>query len=179
MVFLDVELTKKVIVSPDKFKGLNISFRKYLTIQLFAKLGRHKSSRKRGYFLSPMYINYADDGQKNKRTNEYTFEVSFNCTTMKPCKGEILIGIVYKITTDGIYLKSGPMQNIFLSENKMKDYKFYIVEQLVFANPNRGGSIKIGTKVRFKVFKVEWIKSDGEFHIQATIEANYLGPMSS
>ncbi|KAI0493493.1 hypothetical protein KFK09_023611 [Dendrobium nobile] len=179
MVFLDVELTKKVIVSPDKFKGLNISFRKYLTIQLFSKVGRHKASMKYGYFLSPIYINHADDGRTNQFTNEYLFKVSLNCTTMKPCKGEILIGTIYKVMENGIFLKCGPIQNIFLSEKKMKDYKFSIDEQPIFVNMNRESSMQEGTKVRFKVFDLKWIESEKEFHVLATIEANYLGPMSS
>ncbi|KAH0451437.1 hypothetical protein IEQ34_018736 [Dendrobium chrysotoxum] len=177
MVFLEVELKAKVNVPPNRLKSLDISLRKHLTIQLLFKVGLWKASMKHGYYVSPTILNNFDNDGTNMLTHEIIFKVSFNCTTMKPCKGEILIGIVDKIMIHGMFLKSGPMQNIFLSEKKMKDYKFRTAEQPVFMNMNRGGSMQKGTKVRFKVFAVKWIEGEKDFHILATIEANYLGPI--
>ncbi|PKU59133.1 DNA-directed RNA polymerase II subunit RPB7 [Dendrobium catenatum] len=177
MVFLEVEVKGVVIVDPNDLLHLNISLRKYMTIRLLSKIGRWKASTKHGYYVTPAILNFDHDSRGDWITREVIFKVSYKCTTMKPCKGEIFIGTIDKVMRHGIFLKCGPIQNIFLSEKKMKDYKFSIDEQPIFVNMNRESSMQKGTKVRFKVFDLKWIESEKEFHVLATIEAHFLGPI--
>jgi DNA-directed RNA polymerase-4/5 subunit 7 len=90
-------------------------------------------------------------------------------------KGEILVGSVEKILKHGVFLKSGPMENIFLSEKTMSEYKYLGGESPMFRKDH--SKLEKDTIVRFKVMGFRWMEADRQFQLLATLAGDFLGPL--
>ncbi|KAI0493496.1 hypothetical protein KFK09_023614 [Dendrobium nobile] len=177
MVFLDFELNETVIIPPDQLNPSSLLLRKAIILRLLNYISCKKASEEHGYYVAVRTLNTIGDGEVNQLTGEVHFPVSFNCATTKPYKGEILIGTIDRVRRQGIFLISGPIQNIFLSEKTMKDYQFNNIEEPVFVNANGQSKLEKGGNVRFRILGVKWIESDREFQVLGTIAGDFLGPV--
>ncbi|PKU72528.1 DNA-directed RNA polymerase V subunit 7 [Dendrobium catenatum] len=177
MVFLEIEMKGNVVVPPDQLDSKGLLLRKGIILRLLDDIACKKASKEHGYYVAVTTLNYVAEGQVHELTGEVIFPVSFSCTTVKPCKGEILAGTIDKVLKHGIFLKSGPIQNIFLSEKMMKDFKFSMAEEPMFVNEDQHSTMEKGTKVRFKVLGIKWIEWDRGFQMLATLAGDFLGPI--
>ncbi|KAL8525022.1 hypothetical protein ACS0TY_014586 [Phlomoides rotata] len=106
------------------------------------------------------------------------FPVKFCCQIFTPVAGEVMTGIVHKISDGGVFLKSGPMNMIYLSSRLMPDYHYVPGETQRFIRDDLS-KIEIDVVVRYVVFGVRWIDDKWrEFRVLASIKADGLGPVS-
>jgi len=74
-----------------------------------------------------------------------------------------------------VFLKSGPIESIFMAEKSMSDYKYIGGENPIFMNDH--SKLEKGTAVRFKVMGFRWMEADRQFQLLATIAGDFLGPL--
>ncbi|KAL0907407.1 hypothetical protein M5K25_021818 [Dendrobium thyrsiflorum] len=173
MVFLEVEMNENLVIPLDQLHSKGLLPHKVIILHLLEKIVGRKASKEHGYYIAITTLNSIGEDQVDKLTGETIFPVSFNCTTVKPCKGEILIGTINKVVMHGIFLKSGPIERILITSKTMVDYKFNMVEEPIFVNENQQSKIVKGTKVRFRVSGIRWIEWDKEFHIMAILAGDF------
>ncbi|KAH0452733.1 hypothetical protein IEQ34_020032 [Dendrobium chrysotoxum] len=167
----DVAVPYHMIMSHDQ------THQEIIFLDLYIKYTSKKASEENGYYIALAGINPVYEFRYDQDSNQVVFSTTFRYTIMKPCKGEILFGIVTEINRRGIILKSGPIKNIFLSKKRMGDYEFSLCNEPMFLKVKALPYMKRGTKVKFRVLNVEWFQSEEEFNIQATIIGDYLGPI--
>ncbi|KAK8945410.1 hypothetical protein KSP40_PGU006688 [Platanthera guangdongensis] len=177
MVFLEVEMQGNVVVHPDQLDSKGLLLRKGIILRLLEDIACRKASQEHGYYIAVTALNSVAEGRVQELTGDVVFPVSFNCITLKPSKGEILLGTVDKVLRHGIFLKSGPIENIFLSEKKMEDYKFVMSEEPKFINDRQQSRMENGSRVRFKVLGIKWMEWDRGFQMLATLTGDFLGPI--
>ncbi|KAL0913002.1 hypothetical protein M5K25_016431 [Dendrobium thyrsiflorum] len=177
MVFLDIEMQGNVVVPPDQLDSKGLLLRKGIILRLLEDIAGRKASKEHGYYIAVTALNSVAEGRVQELTGSVIFPVSFRCITLKPCKGEILVGVVDKVLRHGIFLKSGPIENIFLSEKKMQDYKFIMTEEPSFVNDKQQSKMEYGSRVRFKVLGIKWMEWDRGFQMLATLAGDFLGPI--
>ncbi|XP_020584925.1 DNA-directed RNA polymerase V subunit 7-like [Phalaenopsis equestris] len=177
MVFLKVELKRDVAVPPDQLHHTGLLLRKNIILRLLDNITHLKASKEHGYYVAVTTLDSIAEGRIHDLTGEVVFPVSFSCTTVRPHKGEILHGTIDKVLKHGIFLKSGPLENIFLSAKMMKDYKFRMEEEAMFVNENLQSKMVRGSKVRYRVLGIKWIEWDRCFQMLATLAGDFLGPI--
>ncbi|KAI0493494.1 hypothetical protein KFK09_023612 [Dendrobium nobile] len=177
MVFLEIEMNEDITVPFHMLDLERLPLPKVILLNLLHRIGRRKASQEHGYYIAITTLNTISELLRDEDSSVILFAVSLNCTAVKPCKGEILIGTVTKIMEDGIMLKSGPMENILLPETMMNDYELNMSEETMFLKVNGLSYMKKDTKVRFKVLDIQWAERNKEFNIWATILGDYLGPI--
>ncbi|EYU33001.1 hypothetical protein MIMGU_mgv1a016752mg [Erythranthe guttata] len=89
-------------------------------------------------------------------------------------------GVVYRVIGGGVFIKSGPMSYVYLSDRKMPNYNYVLGEN---RNPRYVGvdlsRIEIGVLVRFRVLAAKWVEDKyREFRVLASIDGDGLGPVS-
>ncbi|KAH0452479.1 hypothetical protein IEQ34_019778 [Dendrobium chrysotoxum] len=177
MVFLEIKMQEDVVVPFRMLTFTSLPPRGVILLNLLKKIYGRKASEDNGYYIAVTSLNTISELQINEVTGDAFLPVYFNCTTVKPCIGEILIGTVITIMESGIFLKSGPMKDIYLSKIMMEGYENSLSEEPMFIKVKGLSYMKIGTKVRFRIFDIKWIKSLKVFHIMVTILGDYLGPL--
>ncbi|XP_020573954.1 DNA-directed RNA polymerase V subunit 7 [Phalaenopsis equestris] len=177
MVFLDIEMRGNVIVPPDQLDPKGLLLRKGIILRLLEDIAARKASKEHGYYIAVTALNSVAEGRVDELTGSVNFPVSYACIALKPCKGEILVGIVDKVLRHGVFLKSGPIENIFLSEKMMEDYKFVMGVESMFVNDKQQSKMEIGSRVRFKVLGIKWMEWDRGFQMLATLAGDFLGPV--
>ncbi|XP_072978983.1 DNA-directed RNA polymerase V subunit 7-like [Typha angustifolia] len=176
MVFLEVEIPWNVLVSPDQLSPKGLLLQKAIILRLLEDIANRKASKEHGYYAAVTALKSIGEGKVRELTGDVFFPVTFSCITQKPTKGEILIGSVDKILKHGVFLKSGPMESIFLSEKLMKDYKYVAGENPTFLN-DKHSKLEKDTRVRFKVLGLKWLETDRQFQVLATLAGDFLGPI--
>lgn len=130
-----------------------------------------------GYFLAVTKLKSIGNGHRVESCLH--FQVKFCCRTFIPVCGEVMIGIVKNITAHGVYLKSGPMNLVYLSARLMPNYHYVSGEHPIFLKDDLS-KIEVNVVIRFRVFAVRWVEDvRKEFHVLATIDGESLGPVSS
>lgn len=176
MVFFEVEMQWNVLISPNELDEKGLLLQKAIIVRLMEEFANRKASKEHGYYVAVTSLNSIGDGKVRGLTGDVLFPVTFSCITQKPAKGEILQGSVEKILKHGIFLKSGPMESIFLSELMMKDYRYVAGENPVFLN-DKHSKLEKDTIVRFKVLGFKWLEYDRQFQLLATLAGDFLGPI--
>lgn len=173
----EVELVKYVCPGEPDSNGL-ISRRSIITC-LLKYLLREKASKDHGYFLAITSIKSIS----SKVVKEFRypwFRVIFKCRTFMPFRGEIMQGVVDRVTGMGLFLRSGLIKCAYLSAIKMPGYSFIPGENPSFLH-DKLGKIEAGIVVRFAVLSVRWIgrrwDARNEFAILASIDGESLGPL--
>ncbi|CAH2070691.1 unnamed protein product [Thlaspi arvense] len=87
--------------------------------------------------------------------------------------GQILHGVVHKVYTYGVYLRCGPVKNVYISYMKMLDYKFVPGKNPIFMN-EKMSRIQEGTTVRFMVITTKWMEAQRELHTLGTLEGEII-----
>ncbi|KAH0452296.1 hypothetical protein IEQ34_019595 [Dendrobium chrysotoxum] len=169
MVFLEIERNAEVVIPFSAIISENHTHQEIIFLDLHHKSTSEKTSNKNGYCVAITGISPISTIHFDQVSRQLLIPITFSYTAMKPYKGEILIGTITEIRQNGIILKSGPMKNIFLSKIRMDYYEFRPSNEPMFLKVNGLSYMKKGTKVRFRVLNVNWIQSEEEFNIAATI----------
>ncbi|OIV94306.1 hypothetical protein TanjilG_19312 [Lupinus angustifolius] len=90
-------------------------------------------------------------------SGDVLFPVVFNAITFKIFKGEILEGVVHKVLKHGVFMRCGPIENVYLSNLKMPGYHYVPGENPCFMNEKMS---KVGKDVAVR-FCCHWYKVDG------------------
>jgi DNA-directed RNA polymerase-4/5 subunit 7 len=175
MVFLQAEMSWNVLIPADQLSLEGLLVRKSIIVRLLEDITNRKASKDHGYYIGVNELKAISEGKVRELTGDVLFPVTFTCITEKPMKGEILVGSVEKILKHGVFLKSGPMENIFLSEKTMSDYKYIGGESPMFMKDH--SKLEKDTFVRFKVMGFRWMEADRQFQLLATLSGDFLGPL--
>ncbi|KAM3326684.1 hypothetical protein BC332_06901 [Capsicum chinense] len=131
-----------------------------------------------GYFLKVTKVKSVGNGKLSKYSTHLMFPVTFFCRTFLPKTGEVLVGIVIKVCMQGVFLKCGPMNSIYLGRRKMPNYNYVPGENPFFLSDDQS-RIENEVAVRFVVFAVRWSTTNvRKFDLLASIEGDSLGPVS-
>lgn len=169
--------TAKVVV-PIKILEKN---KKVLTSVVAKRLLLQMSKMKAcesGYMLAVTKLISIGLGDDKFSSQHIIFPVDFCCRVFTPVAGEVMTGIVHKISSSGVFLKSGPMNMVYISSRVMPDYHYVPGETRRFMRDDLS-KIEIGVVVRYVVLAVRWIEDKWrEFRVLASIDADGLGPVS-
>lgn len=176
-MYLEIEIPGNVVISPEDLHGEGLMLQKAIILRLLEDISKRKATKEHGYFLAVTTLNQIGDGKVREMTGDVLFPVVFSCIAFKPFKGEILQGVVDRILKHGVFLKCGPIENIFLSKQTMKDYDFIAGENPMFMN-NKLSKLEKNAVVRFRVLGLKWMESDREFQMLATLAGDFLGPIA-
>ncbi|KAI3700791.1 hypothetical protein L2E82_45429 [Cichorium intybus] len=149
-----------------------------IVTKLLKQLTIYKALEEFGYFLGVTKLKAIKNGINHDSKKYIDFLVVFNCRTLLPVKGEVMIGIVHSINRFGVFLKSGPMKVVYLSTRKMPNYYFVDEGEPVFLS-NDMSRIENDVVVRFVVFATRWNQRTRDIRVLASIEGESLGPVSS
>ncbi|CAA0806642.1 DNA-directed RNA polymerase V subunit 7 [Striga hermonthica] len=132
-----------------------------------------------GYLLSVTKLLNISRGQIPFGSHHIAFTVEFRCRTFLPVQGEIMNGVVHRIMRHGVFLRSGPMNIIYLSLRLMPNYHFVPGENPAHVREDMS-RVEIGVVVRFMVYAVRWVEDDElkEARVLASIDGDGLGPLS-
>ncbi|XP_052189756.1 DNA-directed RNA polymerase V subunit 7-like [Diospyros lotus] len=143
-----------------------------------------KSTEEHGYFLGITKLKSIGSGELEEKSNEILFPVAFYCRTFLPVVGEIMLGVVHKIHSRGVFLRCGPMKYIYLSAQKMPNFYYVRTKtQEIFMSDDLS-RIEEDVVIRFMVFAMRWRKKhwdtdiEREFMILGCLEGDCLGPVS-
>ncbi|KAL5988966.1 hypothetical protein ACLOJK_027068 [Asimina triloba] len=169
-------MTANVVIPPAELHEKGRMLQRSIILHLLEDIAYRKATKEHGYFLAVTSLNSVAEGKVRELTGEVVFTVVFNCITFKPFKGEILKGSVEGILKHGVFMKCGPIQNIFLSASTMGDYRFVPGEEPVFTS-EKLSKIEKQVVVRFRVLGLKWLETQREFQMLATLAGDYLGPI--
>ncbi|RWR88880.1 DNA-directed RNA polymerase V subunit 7 [Cinnamomum micranthum f. kanehirae] len=176
-MYLENEIPGNVVISPEDLHEEGLKLQKAIILRLLDDISKRKATKEHGYFLAVTTLNHIGDGKVREMSGDVLFPVVFSCITFKPFKGEILLGVVDRILKHGVFLNCGPIENIFLSKQTMKDYDFIAGENPMFMN-NKLSKLEKNAVVRFRVLGLKWNESDRVFQMLATLAGDFLGPIS-
>ena len=156
MVFLQTEMSWNVVISrfsPDQLSTKGLLVRKSIIVRLLKDVTNRKASKEHGSYVAVSELKAISEGKVCQLTGDVLFPVMFTCTTPKPMKGEILVATVEKVLKPGgVFLKSGPIETIFLSCKTMSNYKYIGGDNPMFMNEH--SKLSKGIVVRCKVMGV-------------------------
>ena len=175
MVFLEAEMSWNVLISPSQLDRKGLLLRKGIIVRLLEDVTNRRASKEHGYYVAVNRLKAISEGKVRELTGDVLFPVTFTCITQKPMKGEVMVGHVDRILKHGVFLKSGPIESIFMAEKSMSDYKYIGGENPIFMNDH--SKLEKGTAVRFKVMGFRWMEADHQFQLLATIAGDFLGPL--
>lgn len=176
-MFLKVKLPWNVIIPAENLDAKGLMLQKSIVLRLLEDFAHKKATKDLGYYLAVTTLESIGDGKIRQSTGEVLFPVVFSGITFKIYRGEILEGIVHKVLKHGVFLRCGPIENVYLSNAKMADYKYVQGENPVFLN-DKHSKIEKDVVVRFIVIGTKWLEAEREFQALVSLEGDYLGPVS-
>ncbi|KAK6228589.1 hypothetical protein SCA6_000929 [Theobroma cacao] len=176
-MFLKVQLPWNVIIPADSLGAKGLMLQKAIVVHLLDDFACKKATKDLGYFIAVTTLESIGDGKVRQNTGDVLFPVVFSGITFKMFRGEILEGVVHKILKHGVFLRCGPVQNIYLSHVKMPDYHYVPGENAIFMN-DKHSKIEKDVVVRFIVIGTKWLEAEREFQALVSLEGDYLGPVS-
>ena len=175
MVFLEAEMSWNVLISPRELDRKGLLLRKAIIARLLEDVTNRRASKVHGYYIAVNQLKAISEGKVRELTGDVLFPVTFTCVAHKPMKGEVMVGYVDRILKHGVFLKSGPVESIFMAEKSMGGYKYIGGENPMFMNDH--SKLEKDTAVRFKVMGYRWMEADRQFQLLATIAGDFLGPV--
>ncbi|CAH8320314.1 unnamed protein product [Eruca vesicaria subsp. sativa] len=176
-MFLKVELPWNVMIPAENMDAKGLMLKRAILIQLLEAFASKRATKELGYNLTVTSLDKIGEGKIREHTGEVMFPVVFSGMTFKIFKGEILEGVVHKVLKHGVFLRCGPVENVYLSHTKMPDYKYLPGENPIFMN-EKMSRIQVESLVRFVVIGTKWMEVEKEFQALASLEGDYLGPIS-
>ncbi|KAM7485242.1 hypothetical protein LguiA_001251 [Lonicera macranthoides] len=176
-MFLKAQLPWNVIIPAENLDVKGLALQKSIIIRLMDAFSSKKATKDLGYFLALTTLDNIGEGRVRQSTGDVLFPVTFNCLTFKIFKGEILEGTVHKILKHGVFLRCGPVENIYLSKLKMPDYNFVPGENPIFMN-DKMSKIEKDVVVRFIVIGVKYMEAEREYQAVVSLEGDFLGPVA-
>ncbi|KAM3326683.1 DNA-directed RNA polymerase V subunit 7 isoform X2 [Capsicum chacoense] len=172
------EISLFVVVPLEEIKDSGKHAGSIVIRRLFNQLKNIKAAEGCGYFLKITKVKSVGRGKLSNSSKYLMFPVTFYSCTFLPRTGEVLVGIVTKVSMGGVFLKCGPMNSIYLTRRKMPNYNYVSGENPFFLSDDQS-RIENEVAVRFVVFGVRWSRTRvREFNILASIDGDSLGPVS-
>ncbi|KAF6173453.1 hypothetical protein GIB67_027148 [Kingdonia uniflora] len=175
-MFLKVQLPWNVMISPDSLDEKGLLLQRSVIVKLMEEFANQKATKDHGYHIAVTTLEKIGEG-KVREQGGVLFPVIFNCITFKPFMGEILVGVVNRVTKPGVFMACGPVENVFLSSMTMPDFNYVQGESPIYMNAALS-KVEKDAKVRFKVIGTKWIEAQREFQLLASLVGDYLGPIS-
>ncbi|KAK4367584.1 hypothetical protein RND71_011376 [Anisodus tanguticus] len=176
-MYLKSKLSWNVIIPAENLDVEGLMLQKAIVVRLLEDFASKKASKNLGYFMAVTTLERIGEGKVREHTGDVLFPVEFNCVTFKMFCGEILEGVVDKILKHGVFMRCGPTDKIYLSHQKMSDYKYVPGENPIFMN-EKMSRIEKDTVVRFIVVGARYVEAEKEFQAVVSLEGDYLGPVS-
>ena len=176
-MFLKVQLPWNVIIPAECLDAKGLMLQRQIIIRLLEAFSSKKATQELGYFLAVTTLENIGEGKVRQHTGDVLFPVVFSCLTFKLYRGEILNGVVHKVLKHGVFLRCGPVENIYMSCQKMPDYRYVPGENPLFMN-EKMSKIEKDVVVRCIVMGTKWIEAEREFQALVSLEGDYLGPVS-
>lgn len=176
-MYLKSQLSWNVIIPAENLDVEGLMLQKAICIRLLEDFSSKKASKNLGYFMAVTTLEKIGEGRVREHTGDVLFPVEFSCVTFKIFRGEILEGVVDKILKHGVFLRCGPTDKVYLSHQKMVDYKYVPGENPIFMN-EKMSRIEKDTVVRFIVVGARYVEAEKEFQAVVSLEGDYLGPIS-
>ncbi|KAL3728377.1 hypothetical protein ACJRO7_033030 [Eucalyptus globulus] len=176
-MFLKVQLPWNVIISAEDLDAKGLMLQRSITIRLLDDFACKKATKDLGYFCAVTTLDSIGEGKVRQYSGDVLFPVVFSGITFKLLRGEILDGVVHKVFKHGVLLRCGPVDNVYLSNQKMPDYKYVPGENPVFLN-DKLSKISKDVTVRFMVIGTKWLEVEREFRVLVSLEGDFLGPIS-
>ncbi|KAH7510664.1 hypothetical protein FEM48_ZijujUnG0102100 [Ziziphus jujuba var. spinosa] len=173
-MFLKAQFTWNVAIPAETLSVEEQALQKAIFIRLLHDFATKKATKDHGYFRAVTTLDKIGKGKVMRNTGELLFPVDFNAITFKVFKGEIIEGIVNKVLKLEVVLKCGPFENVFLSSQKMQDYKYIAGENLFFLS-NKSSKIEKDEVVRCVVLGTKWAEADREFSMLVSMDGDRLG----
>lgn len=164
-MYLKVELPWTIEVPPRSLDKEGVKFQTEIVRRLLKEFSAKRATKDLGYFLAVTTLDSIGEGKVRPDTGDVTFPISFSCITFKLFTGEIIDAVVYKVMKHGICLRCGPVENVFLSANKMPGYRYIPREDdPVFLNYEKPHArIRKDVTIRCVVIGTRWIEGEREF----------------
>lgn len=175
-MFLKVQLPWNVIIPAENLDVKGLLLQRSIIIRLLEDFAARKATKDLGYYLAVTTLESIGEGRVRQQTGDVIFPVIFSGITFKLFRGEILEGIVHKVLKHGVFLRCGPVENIYLSHLKMPGYSYMPGENPVFND--KLSRIEKDIVVRFIVIGTKWLEAEREFQALVSLEGDYLGPIS-
>ncbi|ESR33854.1 DNA-directed RNA polymerase V subunit 7 [Citrus sinensis] len=176
-MFLKVKLPWNVVVPAENLDAKGPMLQRSIVIRLLDDFARRKATKDLGYFLAVTTLENIGEGRVRENTGEVLFPVVFSGITFKIFRGEVLDGTVHKVLKHGVFLKCGPVENIYLTCSKMPDYRYVQAENPVFLS-EKNPKIEKDVVVRVIVIGTKWLEAEREFQALVSLEGDFLGPVS-
>ncbi|CAL5374777.1 hypothetical protein CsSME_00008237 [Camellia sinensis var. sinensis] len=176
-MFLKVQLPWNVVIPAESLDTKGLMLQKSIIIRLLDDFSTKKATKELGYFLALITLDNIGEGRVRQHSGDVLFPVLFSCITFKLHRGEILEGVVHKILKHGVFLRCGPVENIYLSNQKMHDYRYVPGENPIFMN-DKMSRIEKEVAVRFIVIGTKYIEAEKDFQAVVSLEGDFLGPVS-
>nr|AJA90759.1 DNA-directed RNA polymerase IV seventh largest subunit [Cycas revoluta] len=173
-MFFEVEMMRNVVVSPDKLHS-GLLLQRSIILQLLEDVSHLQATEENGYLIAVTTLESRGEGKIRDMTGSVVFPVKFKCIVFRPFKNEILEGEVMDVMKAGVRLTCGPMTEVFLPRQTMKDFEFIIGENPVFKS-KQALQVEKGGKVRFKIIGTKWNEQRRVFQALGSLEGDYLGP---
>ncbi|CAH2079172.1 unnamed protein product [Thlaspi arvense] len=191
-MFSEVEMTRDVAICSKDLKSQSPPHHQILS-RLLEDLMCESASKEHGFHLGITAVKSIGNN-KNKNDDDHhqkqvlTFPVSFTCRTFMPVEGDVLQGVVYKVYSNGAFIRPGPLRHAYLPAVKMPAYRYFPAgseeEKACFRREDLT-KIAAGVVVRFKVLAVRFVESrphekGNDVHVLVTLEDDddTLGPIS-
>lgn len=176
-MFLKVQLTWNVVIPAENLDVKGLMLQKAIIIRLLDDFSSKKATKDLGYFVILTNLDKIGEGKVREHTGDVLFPVSFSCITFKIYRGEVIEGVVHKILKHGVFLRCGPIENLYLSNQKMKDYKYVAAENPLFMNDKTGSRIEKDVTLRCMVIGVKYLEAEKEFQAVVGLDGDFLGPV--
>ncbi|KAK4710999.1 hypothetical protein R3W88_005512 [Solanum pinnatisectum] len=175
-MYVKSQLSWNVIIPAENLDVEGLMLQKAIVIRLMNDFASMKASKNLGYFMALTSLERIGEGKVRDHAGDVLFPVEFSCLTFKLFRGEILEGVVGKILKHGVFLGCGPTK-VYLSHQKMADYKYMPGENPIFMN-EKMSRIEKHIVVRFIVVGARYVEAEKEFQAVVSLEGDYLGPIS-
>lgn len=130
-------------------------------------------SEKYGYIICVVNVDDTPNGKILDTTGDLLFTVSYRAVVMKPFRGEVCEGVIYKLDQFGIHVAVGPMSVYISNFNFPPQFKYNEVNKIYVSDTNE--QLKENTTVRFRITGIQYIQK--EFKPTGTMSEDYLGIM--
>ncbi|XP_050373210.1 DNA-directed RNA polymerase V subunit 7-like [Argentina anserina] len=166
-MYLKVKLCWNVVIPPKSLQIDGVKFQTELSRRLLNAFSEERATKDLGYLLAVTTVESIGDGKVRPGTGEVKYPVVFNCITFKLFPGEIIHAVVCKVMWHGVCLRCGPVENLFLSANRIPDYQYIPRDDdSMFLNPAKSQSrIRKDVTIRCIVIATRWSDADREFRV--------------
>ncbi|GJW12902.1 DNA-directed RNA polymerase V subunit 7-like protein [Tanacetum coccineum] len=175
-MFLKEQLNWNVVIPAENLDIKGLMLQKAILVRLLDDFSAKKATKALGYLLAVTTLDKIGEGKVRELSGDVLFPLSFTCLSFKVFRGEVIEGVVHKILKHGVFLRCGPIENLYLSNQKMTDYQYQIAESPCFLNLKTGSRIEKDVTVRCIVIGVKYMEAEKELQAVVGLEGDYLGP---